>query len=469
VVPEGLRNSILKLHHDSLGNVHCGRNMMNRVIRDKYWWSTRSADIALYIKSCDSCAERKKHGQVTMPLQELPPVSEPFQKVGMDITELPPSSGYRYILTIVDHLSRFLTMIPLKNQTAESIARKINRHFISIFGVPRSCLTDCGKNFLSNLMSQLCELYDIDKMHTVAYSPQSNGRTERVHHSIKKYISYFINEQQDNWHDLLPIIVAAYNNLPHTTLNKTPYEVVFGRKMTTMFNIGTKDAEITNEKVVDLATKLKQVWNISKKLNHQAFLEQAKYYDRKSNSYTFKKDEKVWLQNPRVLPGKSKRLTKKYLGPFKVIEMTSPVLVKIQLPDTQSIVHGSRLKPHILRPETLAAAVCPQAAPAAHTASAPQSAAPAKVTGKRAAAAQQSRQQPPAPARTKQGRRAPAASGSATTASTNDRAQVTRAPKATARGQRQGSVPPTPQPREAARRPNLRNTDARHQVGFYKQ
>jgi argonaute-like protein implicated in RNA metabolism and viral defense len=49
----------------------------------------------------------------------------------------------------------------------------------------------------------------------VAYWPQGNGRTEIFHKTIKKYLSYFVNEEQSNWKEILPLIVAAYNNLPH--------------------------------------------------------------------------------------------------------------------------------------------------------------------------------------------------------------------------------------------------------------
>jgi hypothetical protein len=43
-----------------------------------------------------------------MPLQEHPLVSYPFEKVGLEITELAETENwYKYVLTIVDNLSRY--------------------------------------------------------------------------------------------------------------------------------------------------------------------------------------------------------------------------------------------------------------------------------------------------------------------------------------------------------------------------
>ena len=139
----------------------------------------------------------KNIDKIKMPLQEHKQVDKPFDRVGMDVTELPETpKGYKYILTILDHLSRYLIMIPMKDQKTTTVAKKLNKHFISIYGVPKTILTDQGTNFMSNLMKELCKLYDIEKLNTTPYWPQSNGRTEIVHKTIKKYLSFFVNQDQ---------------------------------------------------------------------------------------------------------------------------------------------------------------------------------------------------------------------------------------------------------------------------------
>ena len=252
-----------------------------------------------------------------MPLQQLPPPNQPFEKIAMDITQLlETEDGHKYILTIIDHFSRYLVMVPLKNQTAETVAKKLNRKYISIFGVPNIVLTDQGTNFLSNLMSDICKLYDITKLRTVAYWPQGNGRCERVHRTIKKMLSHYVNDTHTNWRKILPYIVAAYNNRPHSGVNKSPHEIVFGRKMKTPFNFTGNLSQVTKLQVIKFANRLSKIWGEVTKASYEAFLRQAEQYDKDIKMYNFKINESVLLKNQRVLPKHSKKLTVKWDGPY---------------------------------------------------------------------------------------------------------------------------------------------------------
>ena len=362
-VPSALKPIILQQHHDSITALHVGRCKMTKLINENYWWPNLGQDIKLYIQSCAKCAQIKMTDTTKMPLQELPQVDEPFQKIGMDVTELPETDkGYKYILTIVDHLSRYLVMIPLKNQKAATIAKKLNRHFISIYGVPQTILTDQGPNFMSNLFKELCNIYDINKLNTVPYWAQGNGRTEIVHKHIKKYLSYFVDKNQSNWPELLPLIVASYNNLPHKTLNRSPYEIVFLKKMRTPFNVNIKGKKIKDDRIIELAEKLTYIWEETKILSHNAHLKNAIQYDKKSIINQFKVGDLVWLKNERVALHKSKKLTAKYIGPYIIDKIISPVVVKLKITDKKfSVVHKSKLKMYRSRPTDLCrSALAPQ-------------------------------------------------------------------------------------------------------------
>ena len=44
----------------------------------------------------------------------------------MDIVEYPQSGrGYRYCLVMIDHFTKWLELFPLRNQKAETVARKV--------------------------------------------------------------------------------------------------------------------------------------------------------------------------------------------------------------------------------------------------------------------------------------------------------------------------------------------------------
>ena len=57
-----------------------------------------------------------------------------------------------YILSIQDQLSKFIILVCLKDQTAESVSDAFIKRFTCIFGYPKIVLTDRGANFRSKMM-----------------------------------------------------------------------------------------------------------------------------------------------------------------------------------------------------------------------------------------------------------------------------------------------------------------------------
>ena len=42
-------------------------------------------------------------------------------------------------------------------------------------------MSDCGSEFLNQVIHQLCQLLSVEKKYTSVYRPQANGATELVH------------------------------------------------------------------------------------------------------------------------------------------------------------------------------------------------------------------------------------------------------------------------------------------------
>ena len=67
----------------------------------------------------------------------------------MDLPET--KGGHRYILTIVDHFSRFVRLVMLKEANQYTIARALFERWIVDFGVPGLLVYDSGSQFRSKL------------------------------------------------------------------------------------------------------------------------------------------------------------------------------------------------------------------------------------------------------------------------------------------------------------------------------
>ena len=53
------------------------------------------------------------------------------------------------------------------------------KRWIHTYGEPSQVHSDQGSNFMSELVTQVCEIYDIEKTRTTPYHPQGDGQVER--------------------------------------------------------------------------------------------------------------------------------------------------------------------------------------------------------------------------------------------------------------------------------------------------
>jgi hypothetical protein len=65
-------------------------------------------------------------------------------------------------------------------------------------------LTDQGRNFQSELLSEIWECLAVHKTRTTPYFPSANCQAERMMTSMQNMLANYVNEQKDNWDDYLP-------------------------------------------------------------------------------------------------------------------------------------------------------------------------------------------------------------------------------------------------------------------------
>lgn len=113
------------------------------------------------------------------------PVAGPFDKVGVDVLQLPKSfEGNQYAIVFVDYLTKWPEVFAVKDQSALTIAKLPVEHIISHHGVPAELLSGRGANFLSKLMQEVCKSMGIHKVNTTAYHPQTDGLVERFNRTL---------------------------------------------------------------------------------------------------------------------------------------------------------------------------------------------------------------------------------------------------------------------------------------------
>ena len=110
--------------------------------------------------------------------------------------------GNNYILTIIDCFTRYAIAIPLPDQSSSVIVSAIIANLSTVYGTPRSILTDQGKNFESAEFLEFCNLFRIHKLRTTSYHPQSNGLCERFNQTLKSCLKKTLGKHQIFYCDL---------------------------------------------------------------------------------------------------------------------------------------------------------------------------------------------------------------------------------------------------------------------------
>ena len=229
VLPANLRSLIYRELHDKMG--HLGVDRVTHLARERVFWPKMESDIEHYVTNvCRCLKQRRPHQKKRAPLQSITS-SSPMDLISIDFVHLETSSGgYEYILTIVDHFSRFLQAYATKDKSAKTAARHLYQDFIPRFGIPARLLHDQGKEFENGLFHHLEKLCGITRSRTTPYHPETNGQCERMNQTIIAMLRTLEESQKSRWKDSLSHLAHAYNCTRNSSTGFSPYYLLFGRE-----------------------------------------------------------------------------------------------------------------------------------------------------------------------------------------------------------------------------------------------
>ena len=103
--------------------------------------------------------------------------------------------------------------------------------YFGLFGAPAYLVSDQGKAFTGHLISNLCELYGVQKLRTLPYYAQTNGQVEMMNQTIIRMIGKLEQDKKAHWSEHLPEMLAAYNGTHSAVTGYSPYFLLFGRQL----------------------------------------------------------------------------------------------------------------------------------------------------------------------------------------------------------------------------------------------
>ena len=189
----------------------------------------------------------KRFDLITSPAFELVRAGDKFEHPTRRVNELWQTDftqfkvvgwGWYYLCTVLDDFSRYILAWRLAphmaatdvQETLQLALDKTGVQHIQVKHRPR-LLSDNGPAFIADALADYLKSYEIDHIHGRAHHPQTQGKIERYHRSMKSIVklnTFFFPWELDQ---AVADFVAYYNTERyHESLhNLTPADVFFGR------------------------------------------------------------------------------------------------------------------------------------------------------------------------------------------------------------------------------------------------
>ena len=324
VVPKCLRGKILKLAHDVAVGGHMGIAKTRDKILRYFWWPSIHKEVKQYVRSCDVCQRNDKTCKEGKAPMVCPPIiSKIFSRVSCDIVGPLPvckKSQNRFILTCMDHATRYVDCYPLKDHQASTIVQAM-MEYIARYGNIDELLCDLGSEFQSLLFETFTNFFGIKQIRCSVAHPQSNA-VERWHRTLKDMLRAYIDQHPDeDWDESLPYLMFAYRDMPIADVGFSPYELLYGRPIKGPLGIvfenwwEDEEAQVPQNVVnymLTLRDRLEDAMAIVSTEKQKVQLKNKQWYDKKARQVKYNVGDDVLVLQP--LAGKP--LDLKRVGPY---------------------------------------------------------------------------------------------------------------------------------------------------------
>ncbi|XP_055689215.1 uncharacterized protein K02A2.6-like [Lutzomyia longipalpis] len=233
LVPDQFRAKILGQLHQT----HPGMARMKALARSYVYWPGIDADIESKVRNCVDCATADRT-PVKTHLASWPLSSYPWQRIHIDYAKY---RGENFFL-VVDSYSKWPEIFKTSSTTTSQTINKLTEVFARL-GIPETLVSDNGTQFTNPEFKKFCDVNGIAHLTTNPYTPASNGQCERLVGTLKHAL-----EKQRTTGSLevaLQGFLANYRVTPNDNApeGKSPAELMFGRKIRTIFDLLKYKAE----------------------------------------------------------------------------------------------------------------------------------------------------------------------------------------------------------------------------------
>ena len=147
------------------------------------------------------------------------------------VTHFPRTSRkHDVVLVIVDQLTKSAHFLAVQMTfTLEEFCRLYIWEIVRLHGVPVSILLDRDARFTVQFWKSLQKAMGTQLLMSIAFHPQTDGQSERTIQILEDMLRACVLDLKGSWEEHLPLVEFAYNNSYQASIQKVPYEALYGR------------------------------------------------------------------------------------------------------------------------------------------------------------------------------------------------------------------------------------------------
>jgi hypothetical protein len=345
---------VLAQYHDHPLSGHLGVDKTYEKLAKKFWFPNMYQKIRDYCQKCSVCDQNRKFFKSN---SELSPIVSTFPTEIFEIDHIGPlpeiknrpdphnKKTYKYALSVVDHFSRKRWFYPACTNEAEETFNILNNNIFCHFDYPKTILTDRGSAFDSELSDYFIKLTGIDHRFALPNQHTTVGAAERSNLIIEDMVRKYIDQTtHSNWDKYLPLLTYAINKSVCRSHGYSPDFLMFGRDATSPIDFNSTEKLNSKNYKNTYLNNFTKYWKKANKVlveyRNKMIEEHKKSKLGKRAPEIFKIGDNVWLYNSLdyKVKGVNPTLTKRGLGPFKVIKTLPGNNLKLQITPSKTII-----------------------------------------------------------------------------------------------------------------------------------
>lgn len=167
----------------------------------------------------------------------------------------------------------------------------------------------------------------------------------------------YVDIEHRTWDKILPYATFAYNTALQETTRMTPFQLVFGRTVTTPLDamLPIDETSENDYDVSDYIQRAEEARQLARLRIHQQQKADTHRYNLRRRDVQYAPGDRVWVWIPVRIRGLSEKLLRRYFGPYRVLRRLGSLNYEV-IPEGQEsssrrrhrteIVHVVRMKPY---------------------------------------------------------------------------------------------------------------------------